>query len=322
VLSWKPTPQLLTYASYAKGYKAGGYNLDRSDLGGVNGVFSPRTNADASGLRFNAEKVNNYEVGAKFNTRGFSFNVAAFREEFTDFQLNTFNGSIFVVQNIEACKDNLNGLDSDNGINPVTGAQTGACPTDRSKKPGVISQGVELEATLSPIREVTFTAGYTYSDTHFRNNLIGSSTTGEPLDRALFLLPGSQLSNAPKNVVTTSFSWTPQIGSSGMSGLVYVDSRLTSDYNTGSDLAPEKAQDGFALVNARIGLRGRDQNWAVELWAQNVFNKDYIQVAFNTPFQGAGSRANAAAYGGTSNALYSAFLAEPRTYGVTLRSRF
>jgi iron complex outermembrane receptor protein len=69
-------------------------------------------------------------------------------------------------------------------------------------------------------------------------------------------------------------------------------------------------------------VRGRDQNWAVELWAQNVFNKDYIQVAFNTPFQGAGSRANAAAYGGTSNALYSAFLAEPRTYGVTLRSRF
>ncbi|RYD25784.1 MAG: TonB-dependent receptor, partial [Lysobacteraceae bacterium] len=322
VLSWKPIQQLLTYASYAKGYKAGGYNLDRSDLGGVNGVFSPRTNADASGLRFNAEKVNNYEIGAKFNTRGFSFNVAAFREEFTDFQLNTFNGSIFVVQNIEACKDNLNGLDTDNGINPVTGAQTGACPTDRSKKPGVISQGVELEATLSPIREVTFTAGYTYSDTHFRKNLIGSSTTGEPLDRALFLLPGAQLSNAPKNVVTTSFSWTPEIGSGGMSGLVYVDSRLTSDYNTGSDLAPEKAQDGFALVNARIGLRGRDQNWAVELWAQNVFNKDYIQVAFNTPFQGAGSRANAAAYGGTSNALYSAFLAEPRTYGVTLRSRF
>src|SRR5207253_1284252 len=105
VLSWKPTPKLLTYASYAKGYKAGGYNLDRSDLGGVNGVFSPRTNADASGLRFNAEKVNNYEIGAKFNTRGFTFNVAAFREEFTDFQLNTFNGSIFVVQNIEACKD-------------------------------------------------------------------------------------------------------------------------------------------------------------------------------------------------------------------------
>jgi outer membrane receptor protein involved in Fe transport len=130
------------------------------------------------------------------------------------------------------------------------------------------------------------------------------------------------MSNAPKNVVTTSLAWTPDIGSNGLSALFYVDSRLTSDYNTGSDLAPEKKQDGFALVNARIGLRGRDQLWAVEFWAQNVFNQDYIQVAFNTPFQGAGSVANTQAFGSTSNALYSAFLAEPRTYGLTLRSRF
>ncbi|WP_374944698.1 TonB-dependent receptor [Sphingomonas sp.] len=317
VLSWKPIPQLLTYASYAKGYKAGGYNLDRSDLGGPNGVFSPRTNADAPGLRFNAEKVNNYEIGAKLNLPKFTLNVAAFREEFKDFQLNTFNGSIFVVQNVQGCKNDLNGADRDNaGAVPGTGGCVG-----NADRPGVISQGVELEATLNPIREITFSAGYTYADTHFRNNLVGSSQ-GEALDPALFLLPGSPLSNAPKNVVTTSFAFTPDIGSNGLSGLLYVDSRLTSDYNTGSDLAPEKKQDGFAVVNARIGLRGRDQIWALELWAQNVFNKNYIQVAFNTPFQGAGSVANTQAFGTTSNALYSAFLAEPRTYGVTLRSRF
>jgi len=81
VISWKPTPRLMTYASYAKGYKAGGYNLDRSDLGGLNGVFGPRSNADAAGLRFDAEKGNAYESGAKYNIRGqFSRNVAAFRQ--------------------------------------------------------------------------------------------------------------------------------------------------------------------------------------------------------------------------------------------------
>ncbi|MET0372678.1 MAG: TonB-dependent receptor [Rhizorhabdus sp.] len=318
VISWKPTPRLLTYASYAKGYKAGGYNLDRSDLGGPNGVFAARTNADASGLRFDAEKVNAYEIGAKYNIRGqFSLNVAAFRQEFTDFQLNTFNGSVFVVQNIQSCKDNLGGADRDNAP-AVPG--TGACP-GRADRAGVISQGVELEATMNPVRDLTFTAGYTYADTHFRNNLVGSSA-GEALDPALFLLPGRQMSNAPKNVVTTSLAWTPDIGSNGLSALFYIDSRLSSDYNTGSDLAPEKKQDGFALVNARVGLRGRDQLWAVEFWAQNLLNQDYIQVAFNTPFQGAGSVANTQAFGSTSNALYSAFLAEPRTYGVTLRSRF
>lgn len=315
VVSWKPTPRLLTYASYAKGYKAGGYNLDRSDLGGLPGVFTPRTNADAPGLRFDAEKVDAYEIGAKYNiSRAFSLNLAAFRQEFKDFQLNTFNGSVYVVQNLQSCKNNLNGADTDSL------AGNGSC-AGNADKPGLISQGVEAEATLNPARNVTFTAGYTYSDTHFRRNLVGNAQ-GEPLDPALFLLPGSQLSNAPKNVVTTSLAWTPEIGSNGMSALFYVDSRMTSDYNTGSDLAPEKIQDGYVLVNARIGIRGRDQKWALEFWAQNLTNKDYIQVAFNTPFQGAGSVANTQRFGATANALYSSFLAEPRTYGVTLRSRF
>ncbi|SFP89799.1 TonB-dependent receptor [Sphingomonas rubra] len=317
VLSYKPTERLMTYASYAKGYKAGGYNLDRSNLGTATrgNVFSSPTNADAPGLRFDAEKVDAYEIGAKYNISGqFNLNVAAFRQEFKDFQLNTFNGSVFVVQNIQGCSNNLAGADTDSV------QFNGTCVGDADRR-GVISQGVEVEATLSPIRDFTVSAGYTYADTFFRRNLVGNSQ-GAALDPALFLLPGNQMSNAPKNVVTTSFTWTPAIGSGGLRGLVYVDSRTTSDYNTGSDLAPEKIQDGFSVVNARVGIRGRDQLWAVELWAQNVFNKDYIQVAFNSPFQGAGSIANVQRFGGTANALYSAFLAEPRTYGVTLRSRF
>ena len=142
------------------------------------------------------------------------------------------------------------------------------------------------------------------------------------LDPALFLLPGKALSNAPRNVVTASMGWTPSLGNSGLSALFYVDARMTSDYNTGSDLFPEKAQDGFATVNARIGLRGPGQKWALEFWAQNLTNQQYEQVAFNTPFQGSGSVANVKAFGGTANQTFSAFLAEPRTYGATARFKF
>src|SRR3546814_12677735 len=73
---------LLVYGSYSRGYKAGGYNLDRFELGntGVNpvpAVFSPRSNADAGALRFAAEKVNAFELGAKFSGRRWSANIAA-----------------------------------------------------------------------------------------------------------------------------------------------------------------------------------------------------------------------------------------------------
>jgi outer membrane receptor protein involved in Fe transport len=108
-----------------------------------------------------------------------------------------------------------------------------------------------------------------------------------------------------------------------MTGLFYLDGRMTGDYNTGSDLFPQKEQDGFAVFNARIGVRGADDKWAVEFWGQNIFNKAYSQVAFNTPFQagGAGAPFVDPQYPG-GREIFSQFLAEPRTYGVTLRGKF
>ncbi|PZN95313.1 MAG: TonB-dependent receptor [Alphaproteobacteria bacterium] len=310
VLSWKPVDELLVYASYAKGYKAGGYNLDRSDLGSA---LFPRSNADAAGLQFEPETVNSFELGAKFRKGGFTLNLAGFRSEFSSFQLNTFNGTVFVVQNINGCSNDLNGADRDNS--GATGACTG------KTQPGVISQGVEIEATLRPVRDINVSLGYTYADTKYARNLVGSKN-GAPLDPALFLLPGNRMSNAPEHVVTASAAWTPAIGDTGLSALFYADSRLTSEYNTGSDLFVEKQQDGFVTVNARIGLRGPNELWAIELWGQNIFNVNYQQVAFNTPFQGAGSSQQVQAFGGTGNQLFSSFLAEPRTWGATIRTRF
>jgi iron complex outermembrane receptor protein len=311
VLSWKPIDELLTYASYSRGYKAGGYNLDRSDLSA--NVFSTPTSASASRLRFDPETVNAYEIGFKYKTRQFSLNVAGFRQEFANFQLNTFNGTNYVVQNIGSCSNSLNGADRDNS------STTGVCTA--KVKYGVLSQGVEIEAGIYPARNFAVNLGYTLADTHYKNNLVGSQS-GEALDAALFLLPGRQLSNAPRNVVTVSTSWSPEIGSSGLSALFYADGRLTSDYNTGSDLFVEKAQDGFFLMNARVGLHKDDQKWSIELWSQNLLNTKYEQVAFNAPFQGAGSIDSVKAFGGTGNQVFAAFLGEPRTYGVTLRSRF
>ena len=312
VLSWKPSDRLMTYASYSRGYKAGGYNLDRSDLGDA---YNPATiaNIDAGRLRFDPETVNAYEIGFKYSSRSFTFNAAAFRSEFKNFQLNTFNGTNYVVENIGSCSESLNGADRD------ASATTGVCTGD--VKYGVRSQGIELEAGIYPVEHLAFAMGYTLAETKYRRNLVGSDA-GAALDPALFLLSGAQISNAPRNVITTSLSWTPPIGDGGMSALFYVDQRTSSDYNTGSDLFAEKSQDGFTLVNARVGLRGRDERWAVEVWAQNLLNTDYQQVAFNTPFQGAGSLEQVRSFGGVGNQLFSSFLAEPRTYGVTLRTRF
>ncbi len=334
ILSYKVSHDLLLYGSYSRGYKAGGFNLDRSALKSPIASFAAAGGAQAlvHNLQFDQEINNAYEFGAKYSTGPLAINLSVFRQEFKNFQLNTFNGSVFLVQTINGCKTDLAGGDRDQAITLTSpnynaaAATTGACAKDQVGA-GVISQGVELEASLVPVRDIHVGLGFTFADTRYAKNLVGNQN-GAPLDPALRYLPGDNLSNAPQVTVTSSFAWTPALGGGGLSGLFYVDARMTSDYNTGSDLFPQKEQDGFALVNGRIGIRGPDEHWSIEVWGQNLLNQNYTQVAFSSPFQQgptAGAALNTAFTGvnypaGTQ--IFSAYLAEPRTFGVTGRFRF
>ncbi|SFJ52656.1 Outer membrane receptor proteins, mostly Fe transport [Sphingomonas sp. NFR04] len=329
ILSYKPTDDLLLYGSYSRGYKAGGFNLDKSALKVPILPFAAVGGAQAlvSNLQFAPETNNAFEIGLKYSTRKFSLNLSAFRQQFKNFQLNTFNGTVFLVQNINGCTASLGGGDRDQSkFSTATNfnaaaSTTGACSSSNVSY-GVVSQGVELEASVVPVRDFRVGLGLTYADTHYRDQLVGNDAGG-PLDQALRRLPGQQLSNAPEIVSTASVAWTPPLGSSGLSGLIYFDARMTGDYNTGSDLFPQKIQDGYTLVNGRIGIRGKDERWAIEFWGQNIFNQNYTQVVFNSPFQEGAATApfTDPKYPG-GRQLFSAYLAEPRTYGITLRTRF
>ena len=336
ILSYRPNRDLMFYASYSRGYKAGGFNLDRSALKSPILPFGGEAGAQAlvGNLQFDPEINDAFELGGKFSRGGLTLNFAIFRQQFKNFQLNTFDGSVFIVQNVNGCTSSLGGLDEDQSkfagapnfigpVNSTAAALSGVCDEDDVSW-GVRSQGFELEAAVRLMSDLRMTAGLTYADTRYRKDLVGTDD-GAPLNPALRQLPGSRLSNAPKWVMTGSLAYTPRIGNSGMRGLAYVDARNSSGYNTGSDLFPQKGQEDFTIVNARIGLRGRDERWALEAWVQNLFEANYTQVAFNSPFQ-EGSATNPPVFqdpqfpGGRQ--IFSAFLAEPRTYGLTLRAKW
>ena len=304
VLSVKPIDEVLLYGSYSRGYKAGGFNLDTSALNGLAPL--------ATNLQFAPEIVNSFELGAKLDLREFKLNAALFYQKFDDFQLNTFNGVNFEVSNIEGCGDDLGGRDR----NLVAGDS--ACTG--KKKAGLVSKGIEIEAFFYPFPEFTLATGFTYTDTRYAKNLTGLN--GVSLAPTLFQLPGQTLSNSSDYVVTGSAAWTPKINET-MSALLYFDFRYASALNTGSDLDFEKIQPGFVVANARVGLYGKDKRWGIELWAQNLFDERYQQVAADDPLQGSGTfRAVQRGLSATANQLFITFPAEPRTYGVTLRTKF
>ncbi|CAN5406267.1 TonB-dependent receptor [soil metagenome] len=284
--SYRFSPEVFTYASYARGYKGGGFNLDRSQSSnglpsGGQGVVPV---ADTS---FPAEFVDSYELGMKntlFN-RSVLFNVTGFYQKFSDFQLNTFLGTSFAVRSIEE----------------------------------VTSRGVDIDFLwFTPIRGLSLQSGYSYAKTEYGDQPIANDPSN-----ALALLPGSRMSLAPENSGSFSATYEHPVGST-MKARFNIGAKYTSNYNTGSDLFPPKIQKGYTVVNGRIALGSLDDKWAVELWGQNLFDEEYAQVAFNGYLQGASglSATNKVYNPSLDTYTYDAFLGAPRTYGVTLRSKF
>ena len=269
ILSYKPIDDLLVYASFSRGYKAGGFNLDRSALKSPIVRRSPRTSGGAQALvrnlQFDPEKVNAFEIGAKYATGPFSLSVAAFRQEFSNFQLNTFDGTVFIVQNVNGCSVSLGGARP----RPEQVHRRGRTTTPRRRRPAhvrratsataCVSQGVELEASLVPMRDFARQAGFTYADTKYRD---------EPgrQQRRRAAQPGAAQAAGRQSVERARDRRhrrrSPGRRSSAAAGCAACSTsirRMTGDYNTGSDLFPQKEQDGYALVNARVGIRGPDE---------------------------------------------------------------
>jgi iron complex outermembrane recepter protein len=251
-LSYRFNPDIMAYASWANGYKAGGFNLSR--------VTSAPTPADPLGLtpnydtHFPRETVESYEVGLKTTLfdKTLRLNGALFYQKYHDFQLNTFTGIQFVVTSLEQ----------------------------------VVSKGVALDfAWATPISGLTFAGGVTQALTNIDNfGTAEPDFCGGPGNTGCLMRENNRLSFAP--LWSGALSATDLLPVSGTLGIrSSIEWKYNSSYNTGSDLDPRKIQAGFGLLNARIGLGALDESWAVEAWGANLADKYYYAVAFDSPFQ-------------------------------------
>jgi len=284
-LGYEFSPAVNAYASFTHGYKAGGINLDTTAaVGGADPTFL-------------SEEVDAYEIGVKGQTAdgGVTLNIAAFYEEFSNFQVLEFTGTAFATFNV-----------------PI--AET---------------RGVEIEGLVRPNNELTFNLGATFLEASYPENCAGDQTSVQ-----VVALCGFDLTNAPQIIALVGGLWEKPINDSTeffLSGQV----RIEGDQRTSTqalilpgpaeiaangglqqaiDVAPPiiaDVQDGKAFVNLRAGLRFADGAYALEGWVTNLTDEVVRGVTFNTTLRGSGA-ANSR----------SAFTLPPRQYGVTLRARF
>ena len=289
--AWRINDQVMTYLSGARGYKAGGFNLDRvqSSNGLSSGGAGVLPVLDTS---FPGEFVDSYELGAKTTWLGGNLllNAALFHQTYSDFQLNSFLGTSFVVRSI----------------------------------PEVVSRGIDTEVLWqsASVKGLMLQGGVTYAKTEYDDSIPGCDFVGPsqvsatcPSVGALYKLPGSQVSFAPEVSASAAVTYEWALDE-GVMARFNIGAKYMSEFNTGSDLDPEKMQDAFTVVNARIGVGASDRSWALELWGLNIFNKYYNQVGFDAPLQNLSPLPN--------NALnsFNAFPGAPATYGITFRKRF
>ncbi len=288
---WRPTDNVMTYLSGARGYKAGGFNFDR--VQSSNGLSSGGSGVlPVLDTSFPGEFVDSYELGTKTTWAGGNLllNATLFHQTYSDFQLNSFLGTSFVVRSI----------------------------------PEVTSRGIDTEVLWQSagIRGLMLQGGVTYAKTEYGDTIPGCDfvgptqlTTQCPSVGALYKLPGSQLSFAPELSASASVTYECELDQDVLARF-NIGAKYMSDYNTGSDLDLEKEQDAYTVVNARVGIGASDRSWSLELWAMNLFDKYYTQVGFDAPLQNLPPLPN------EPFNSFNAYPGAPATYGVTYRKRF
>jgi iron complex outermembrane recepter protein len=194
------------------------------------------------------ETGDSYEAGFKLTAldRRLIVNTSVFYAKYQNFQANNF--------------DTLNGV----VITRLTNAGT------------VSTKGFEMDVLARPSRNFTLTAGVAYTDAQIdRFNIPPGSPAGTP-DRR-----GEQLPLAPEWRVTLGADWKIELPTSfdlSLGSNVSLTSDQVSDLQAAPLVRQQLTIDGYAIVNANVGLVDKDDRWRVSFLVKNLFDKSYASL--------------------------------------------
>ncbi|PKP90710.1 MAG: TonB-dependent receptor [Alphaproteobacteria bacterium HGW-Alphaproteobacteria-16] len=286
--SYKPSRDILIYATYAHTFKSGGLNLNGVPV--VNGV------AQTQFAQVDPEKVDHFELGVKsqFWDRKATLNVTGFWTRIKDYQALVNDG-----QNAT-----LRGYLANAGEVRV--------------------RGVEADFSIRPSERVSLYANAAYTDheyVEFTNAHCPPELSGGG-SGAVIGAPGTPGTNSPV-ACDISGQWLPGISNwafsfggevnqpvnlFGQAGEVYLgaDGSSRSKFSSNASRSIYTDIDGYTLANFRLGFR-TDAGLNIFGWVRNAFDREYYDVLATTP-------------GNTG--LIAGNVGDPRTYGVTIGLSF
>jgi len=268
-ITFKPDEDNTLYASYAKGFKGGGFDpRGQSTVApDLNGNGTREASEIFDYFLFEPEEVDSYEVGYKASLldRRLNLAIAGFYADYRDVQVP---GSVGAV---------INGLPTFVGV------------TTNAGKASFKGLETELRATLlrdeATGQRVNFTGTLGYLDAQydeFVTNVANFSDTGaaaagtraRPVDVAGF----RRIQNTPKWTLSGSLDYTTPIGGGDLTASSTLSYRSkTFQFETPS---PFLDQPGYALLDASLVWSSDDDRWTVGLHGKNLTDKEYITSGY------------------------------------------
>ena len=250
--------------------------------GGLNLTNNPAGVSAAVG----PEKVDNYEAGIKSQFWGgnLTLNAAAFWTDIFDYQT--------------AITEQIAG--SNVARNYITNI------------PQARARGFELDSALAVSSHINLNASLAYTDAYyidFKNGptpveALNPTTGGSPVTD----LSGKPLSGSPKWSWSAGGDFAQPIGETAIGAAefyAHADYSWRSAYYTAVSDSRYSLVPSYGIANARVGFRTESGSFDLSIWAKNLFDKNYVDTL---------SVAN--------TGLVTATVGDPRTAGVTLRSKF
>ncbi len=270
------------------------YQPDRETLYYVSagtGYKSGGTNTDRIDAQFeplfDAETSKSLEVGMKkdFPEQDLRINLAIHKTDVSDFQANTFTGTGFNLQN--AGDIETSGIEFE-----MTWV-----PTDTLE--------VDLAYAYTKAEFETFVAGNCWLASTFHSNIPDPSRvnpTDSFCDRS-----GDRLGGEPEHYAVLKVKQDFELNDNIYSYL-QLEYSYTGDKVLDSSNDPLHFNESYSLLNLRFFMNFADQDMDLIFWGRNILDEEYIaSTTFNTPIQ---------------DGKINGYLAEPATFGVTLKKRF
>ena len=291
-LQWDATDDIMLYATYVEGFKAGGFDIRSNghpDPAVVNAQNLGRDLDIVGVFEFEDEEAESIELGAKMGIGpAAELNSAAYYPEYTNLQTSQFDGVL--------------------GFN-VTNAGEAEI------------QGVELDGRWAVTDGLTLSGGLAYLDfeyTDFKNNQCYFGQ--RQLDPGAVQPDGVTCDATGKRKEYTP-EWTGNITADYVMSLgqslelrTVLDLVYSDAYTFNPTLDPRSEQDSYYKLNLRVALGHQDGTWEVAFIGRNLNDEDVVTYGGEAPLAGSLT-------GGTGIGYYK-FLDRPATYALQATYRF